>query len=789
MKITDLVNFEIEDDSIQGSYGTYHFYRVVPPNLSTMNPGEKRMQIAGFQGVLDSNEIPLQILAMDKTEDLSKNKKFWKSISPEFEYISSAILDEIGEIEYTSSGIQRAYFFVIAPREREQVGVFENLLTEKGFRFHKVERPELITVMKNFLLRDFVDFDIYTFEQEVEQLFQAQKKGRQRKGLQSKGSIFSSELTQRLLPQKMVFKPRVIEQGGFLRRVILVKNFPATIENEFILTSVAQIKNTTFSVRLVPMSPTKTAQLVDRQINNAIAAGHEKKGSKQIAAEIDVESIRNSYNDFLREKGRFYYVNIYIEVYAEDEQELRERVKSVMATLAGNHITAQELIYEQKEGFVGVSPIGKDTLTMSANNIPSNTLANMYPFSYSSRNDPEGMLLGKTRDGGYMFLDLWQRDQIMTSGNFIITGETGFGKSWLMKKIMSQQAAIGSWVFCFDPESEYNDLTREMGGTVINCATGRFIINPFEIRRLKTKEDEEDELDSEIEAFQTDVSFYQHLSWLKDFYRVLFPAITGREISALAMLTKDMYIRYGIDHTTDLSVLKGEDYPTFTDLYDYIEGVKKDRKTFSFYHMIPDSLLDDLLLMLREAYDGSLSPLFNGHTKITNSQFINFNVQELLTGSEDRTQAALFNILTYLWGRILKKEHHIAVLIDELYLIMNAENPVIAKYLRSFIKRARKYEAVIGTATQQLADLDDEKIRHITSAIINSTAIKFLFNPGDLAFERTKGMLKLTEGEADSIYGAERGQSLVKVGRHDNYNVNIGKLPYEEELFGSAGGR
>lgn len=609
------------------------------------------------------------------------------------------------------------------------------------------------------------------------------------KKLKSKDSIFTSELTQRLLPEMMVIKPKHIEQSGFLRRTILIKNFPATIETDFILTNVTQIKNTTFTMHLVPMTSTKTAMLVDKQINNAKAQSHEKKGTRQIAADIDAESIRKSYDAFLKEKGRFYIVNIYIEVYALDEEELRERVNEVTAALTASHISAQQLIYEQKEGFIGVSPIGKDLLTVGANNIPSNTLAAMYPFSYSSRNDAHGMPLGKTKDGGYMFLDPWIRNQNLTSGNIIIVGETGYGKSYLIKKILAMMIACGVSCFMIDPEGEYDDVFRNLGGSVVHCASGSFLINPFEIRRLKTESDSPNDLDNEIQALNQEQSFFQHLSWLKDFYKVLFPYLNGMQLAALTVLTQDMYIRFGIDHKTDLSKLTSSDYPTFTNLYEYIHDVLEDRNKYGFYKEITDDMLRDLLLAIRDAYDGSLSPLFNGHTNLCNDKLINFNIQELLTGSEERTQAVLFNVMTYLWHRITKKENRVMFGVDELYLLMNRDNLTIAKYLRSFIKRARKYESIIVTATQQLADLDDEKIRFISSAIINSASIKFLFNPGNLAYERTKKILQLTDGEADSIYRAKRGQCLLKVGQGDKYNVNIGTLPYEDELFGSGGGR
>lgn len=200
-------------------------------------------------------------------------------------------------------------------------------------------------------------------------------------------------------------------------------------------------------------------------------------------------------------------------------------------------------------------------------------------------------------------------------------------------------------------------------------------------------------------------------------------------------------------------------------------------------------MLRDLLLVIRDAYDGSLSPLFNGHTNLCNDKLINFNIQELLSGSEERTQAFLFNVMTFIWHKIMKKQNFTLFTVDELYLLMNRENLTIAKYLRNFIKRARKYDSVIGTATQQLVDLDDEKIRYISSAIINSASIKFLFNPGNLAYERTKKILQLTDGEAESIFAAMRGQCLLKVGQADKYNINISKFSYEDQLFGSAGGR
>lgn len=175
MKITDLLNYEVAHDCIKGATGAVYLYRVLPPNLTIMNPGEKRALIADFQALLEGNEHPFQILAMDKTEDLGKNKTFWKGLDERYAFMSDAIVASINEIEYTGSGILRAYYFVINPREETQKKLFENLLSDNGFRFQLAERDELVTILRSFNLRDFLDFDIYTVEQEVQKLYESQK--------------------------------------------------------------------------------------------------------------------------------------------------------------------------------------------------------------------------------------------------------------------------------------------------------------------------------------------------------------------------------------------------------------------------------------------------------------------------------------------------------------------------------------------------------------------------------------------------------------------------------------
>lgn len=609
------------------------------------------------------------------------------------------------------------------------------------------------------------------------------------KNVPDKQTYFKSELTRRLVPTRMQFNIHDIVQSDFLRRVIIIKNFPSILVGNCSLARIAQMKNTTFSMWIRPMKKGASKNLIDNQIKNIKAKSHKNNATEQIEAQVEAESIEQFYTELKRSNGRIYYVNIYIEVYGKTQKELEAKCDDVISELSGLGITTEQLSYEQREGFLSVYPLGEDKFKAAANNMPSNTLASLYPLSYSSKNDPHGMKIGHTLDGGNVFIDLWKRDDSHTNGNFAIIGESGQGKSWLMKKIISQQIAMGTNCFILDPNGEYNDLIRKLGGSIVNLANGKTLINPFEIRSFRSDNVLFDDGEkSEIEAFNIRAEFYQHLSWLKDFYKVLLPAMDDKTLTAAMLVTKDMYINSNIDEHTDIRTLKSTDYPTFTTLYEYISEIYNDSDLRKQYPMLTNEMLQNLLLYFKEPYDGSLGFIFNGTTNVKNANIINYDISELLQGSKERSEAALFNTMTYVWNRITRRENQTMFTVDELYLLVNRNNLTIANYLKEFMKQARKYEGVIGEATQNIGDFLDPLIEHISAPLFNNPTYKFIFYPSDLDLGKVKDLLRLTDGEVSCIKTPHKGRCLLRAGGED-YHIQVDKLPYEDKLFGKAGGR
>ena len=126
--------------------------------------------------------------------------------------------------------------------------------------------------------------------------------------------------------------------------------------------------------------------------------------------------------------------------------------------------------------------------------------------------------------------------------------------------------------------------------------------------------------------------------------------------------------------------------------------------------------------------------------------------------------------------------------VDELYTMCDSKNMVMVKYFQSFSKRSRKYEALLGIGTQQLADCLHPDIAAYTTALFNNASFKFMFYPDAIDMALIQQKLKLTDGEAACISKSNKKHCLLKAG-NDRYYLRVGTLPYEKELFGTASGR
>ena len=112
--------------------------------------------------------------------------------------------------------------------------------------------------------------------------------------------------------------------------------------------------------------------------------------------------------------------------------------------------------------------------------LPASSVANLYPFNYSGKTDPHGFYIGKDKYGANILVDFDKRDDDKTSANILILGNSGQGKSYLLKLLLLNFLEAGKSVISLDVEHEQKDMCETVGGCFMDLMGGVYRINPLE---------------------------------------------------------------------------------------------------------------------------------------------------------------------------------------------------------------------------------------------------------------------------------------------------------------------
>lgn len=329
---------------------------------------------------------------------------------------------------------------------------------------------------------------------------------------------------------------------------------------------------------------------------------------------------------------------------------------------------------------------------------------------------------------------------------------------------------------------DYEELTNNLHGVFIDMMSGKYMINVLE-PKLWSNDSEEDNDEDVPATFKKTTVLSQHISFLKDFFKT-YKDFSDEQIDTLEIMLTKLYKFFDITEKTDLSLLRHEDFPILSDLYEYIDEEYK-HFTENRNNIYTRETLREILLLLNSICVGSDSKFFNGHTNIGEHKIITFGVKGLLQANKSLKNALLFNILSYMSNELLTSGYTVAS-IDELYLFLT--NMTAVEYIRNFMKRVRKKESAVILASQNLEDFNIEGIRELTKPLFSIPSHAFLFNAGNTDKRFYIDALQLEESEYDLIKYPQRGVCLYKCG-NERYNLAVRAPEYKAALFGSAGGR
>ena len=402
------------------------------------------------------------------------------------------------------------------------------------------------------------------------------------------------------------------------------------------------------------------------------------------------------------------------------------------------------------------------------------------PFSFSGKTDEHGFYLGRDKFGSNIIVDFDKRTDDKTNANALILGNSGQGKSYLLKLLLTNLRESGKRIICLDPETEYADLTKNLGGCSIDLMSGEYIINVLE---PKSWDDGTNDDENVPQAFKSKTKLSQHISFLRHFFRC-YKDFSDREIDTIELLLIRLYDSFGISDSTVWSAMKPTDYPTLSDFYELLESEYRgfNAKEKNLYTA---EILQNICLGLHSLCKGAESKFFDGHTNITDDSFVTFGVKGLLQASKNIRNALLFNVLSYMSEQLLTKGNTVAS-IDEFYLFLS--NLTAVEYIRNFMKRVRKKESAVILASQNIEDFLVENVRELTKPLFSIPTHIFLFYPGTIEMKTYMETLQVEQSEYELVRFSQRGICLYKCG-NERYCLRVIAPDHKAALFGSAGGR
>lgn len=466
-----------------------------------------------------------------------------------------------------------------------------------------------------------------------------------------------------------------------------------------------------------------------------------------------------------------YKIGVFSNLFSNSQEQLNKESKLLMNELKGQMMTFIPTSLRPLEGYKTALPAMNNVYGDKLRNITSGALSACFPFYDAEICHEDGVFLGvNLATGSPLFLNVFEKDKLNNT-NISIFGQAGSGKSYAVSAYLMRNILRGMKVVVIDPEGEYANLAKAMGGINIDLSpNSKTKINPFDI-------EEEEEIDEETmkPTGRVIVNIKEKISDVVLFISAMAKNLTQEQISLITSIVMDLYKRFGIDETPESLYVEQQNYNPVTQEY-LIEKVKKKMPTFSDFHILLGNYANKVasykilqpvynsLLMFRKggAYD-----LFDGESNISptamiEAPIINFNVVKL--DESVLRPLGMYVAMTYAWEKFAKKQVGVrkAVVCDEAWMLLDkskAGYEYTGAFMQLFARRIRKRAGSFITASQNFKEFTNSIYGQ---SVIDNSAFKIFLKQDSNDRHLIKEKFNLSDGEVNFITGAGTGDFLLK---------------------------
>ena len=727
--------------------------KIQPINFSIKPKNERDAIMYSFQRFLNSLDFPTQILMKTESIKLDSYLNSLKSrIDDEnFLNIFESYKKHLEEVISTKKIMNRV-FYIIIPESGDieiQTEICIDRLHALNMKVERLKSNELRQLLMSHFSgigdEDLIKaispenlennsnyLEIYKLKTE-EEIEEEKKKKIEESKKKNKEKQEDNEEEEKINPRK--------DQKFY--RTIYANGYPRNVEPGFLDKIVSSLADFDLSIHIKPYPIERMLVDLTRELQKQQADLYamKMKGIFNPSLEIQYQDTRGTLENLQKGEERLFNVSLYINCKADSIKELNLLTKKIESELNSLMILPRTANLRMLQGFKAAAPLGIDELNINRN-ITTDALSAFFPFtSQFLQVDDGGIWLGLNKNNIPIIKDIFK----LPNPNGLVLAQSGGGKSYFCKLLITRYLLNGTKVMIIDPQGEYKSLVERFQGQRIDLSRqSKTMINPFDLMGHDYAE--------------------KRLA-LMDLMQIMLGKLTDPQKSIIDKAISLTYKNKGI---TKDSHTWNRKPPILEDLLKVLKQME--RKAVQIEKPVLRSLINRM-----EMYVDGVFSFMNKQTNIDfNNRLVCFDIGNL---PKQVKPAIMFLVLDYVYMKMKSNLDRKLLLIDESWSLLSRTED--AGYIFEIVKTCRKFNMGLLMINQEVEGLFSSQAG---KSILANSAYTMLMRQKPAVIDNICNTFNLSQSEKQHLLTAAVGEGLL-IMEDDHSKIKVIASPEEHKLI------
>ena len=550
-----------------------------------------------------------------------------------------------------------------------------------------------------------------------------------------------------ICPDGFIFEKDYFEMGDKYGRVLFLKDYASYIKDSMVAELTDMNQNMMLSIDIIPIPTDEAVKEVEKILlgveTNITNWQRRQNTNSNFSAVVpyDMQQQRKETKEFLDDltnrDQKMMFANLTLVITAESKSDLDTATEKIFAT-AGKYMCHMSVLnYQQMDGLNTVLPIGVRKIN-ALRTLTTESLSVLNPFKVQEIMDRGGIYYGVNAISHNLIMV--NKENLLNQSAFLL-GVPGSGKSFSAKELIAFLVlSTDDDILICDPEDEYSDLIRAMGGEVINVSAS----SKDHINAMDMSTNYGDGINPVVNKSEFMLSLFE---------QVYKKGLGPKDKSIIDRCTSMVYEE----------AKKSGEVPTLIKLRKKLEEQ-------------PENEAKDLALCLELFTNGSLN-VFAHETNVDNTnRIISYNIRQLGNQLKPMGLVVITDAMINRVSENYKKGKRTHIFIDEFHVLF--ENEYSASFFTSAWRQFRKRNAYPTAITQN--------VEYLLSSVEASTMLSnsefiVMLNQASSDRKELARLLNISDKQLSYITSAKEGCGLIRYG--NSLVPFINKFPDNTKLY------